>query len=201
MSYPLQCRCGSLKGVLADTAKANRVICYCKDCQAFAHFLGGAKQILDEQGGSDIVQVLPKTVTFTQGAANLACMRLTGKGMLRWYAGCCQTPIGNTLATPKISFIGLLHTCLEGAGGRSLDDAFGPVAVCVYARSARGEPKPKERGKAKMGAWFFGNVLRARLNGDYKITPFFDIASGAPVASPQVLSVDDRARLMQKLQT
>ena len=201
MSHPLQCRCGSLKGVLADTRKANRVICYCRDCQAFAHFVGGAKQILDERGGSDIVQVLPKKLRFTQGVANLACIRLTEKGLLRWYANCCHTPIGNTLATPKLSFVGLVHTCLEGADGRSLDEAFGPVAACIHTKSARGEPKPKERGQTAIGAWFFETVLRARFNGDYKVTPFFDIASGAPVASPQLLSVDDRARLMQKLQT
>ena len=200
MSYPLQCRCGSLRGELVDTRKANRVICYCRDCQAFAHFLGGAQQILDERGGSDIVQVLPKKVTFTRGAENLACMRLTDKGLLRWYANCCHTPIGNTLATPKLAFIGLVHACLEGAGGRSLDDAFGPIVAWVHTKSARGEPRPKEKGLTAIGAWFLGTVLRARFNGDYKTTPFFDVASGAPVVPPQVLSVDDRARLMQKLQ-
>ena len=200
MSHALQCRCGSLKGVLADARKVNRVICYCKDCQAFAHFLGGAKQILDERGGSDIVQALPRELTFTQGAENLACLRLTEKGLLRWYASCCHTPIGNTLATPKLSFIGLVHTCLETAGGRSLDEAFGPVVAWVHTKSARGEPKPKDRGQTAIGAWFLGTVLRARFNGDYKTTPFFDLDRGAPVAAPQVLSADDRARLMQKLQ-
>ena len=33
--------------------------------------------------------------------------------MIRWYAGCCKTPIGNTLENHKISFVGLLHNCLE----------------------------------------------------------------------------------------
>jgi hypothetical protein len=200
MSHPLQCRCGSLKGVLSDTRKANRVICYCKDCQAFAHYLDAAGEILDDRGGSDIVQVLPKKLRFTHGVEKLACMRLTGKGLLRWYASCCRTPIGNTLATPKLSFAGLVHTCLEEPGGRSLDQVFGPVAARVHTKSARGKPKPKERGQAAIGAWFLGTVLRARFNGDYRITPFFDIHSGAPVATPHVLSVDDRARLMQMLQ-
>src|ERR1700760_285054 len=70
-------------------------------------------ETLDARGGSDIVQVLPKNVTFLQGVNSLACMRLTDKGMVRWYASCCKTPIGNTLADYKISFIGLLHDCLE----------------------------------------------------------------------------------------
>jgi hypothetical protein len=200
MTYPLQCRCGALKGVLADTAGANRVVCYCKDCQAFAHFLGAAEQILDARGGSDIVQVRPKKLRFTQGIEHLACMRLSEKGTLRWYASCCRTPIGNTVATPKWSFIGLVHSCLEGSGN-SLDDAFGPVGAQVHGKSARGEPKPKDTGLGRVGAWFVRNVLRARLTGDYKTTPFFDVASGAPVVTPSVLSVEDRARLMQKVQS
>ncbi len=57
--------------------------------------------VLDERGGSQIIQVPPKNLTFTQGREVLASMRLTEKGLLRWYAGCCNTPIGNTLITPK----------------------------------------------------------------------------------------------------
>jgi hypothetical protein len=30
-----------------------------------------------------------------------------------WYARCCNTPIGNTLVDYRISFIGLVHTCLQ----------------------------------------------------------------------------------------
>ena len=113
MQHPLQCRCGTIKGWVSDTESANRVVCYCRDCQAFARFLGQESATLDAQGGSDVVQTLPKNVTFTQGADALACMRLTEKGMVRWYAGCCKTPIGNTLENYKISFVGLLHNCLE----------------------------------------------------------------------------------------
>src|SRR5512138_1141593 len=102
MSHSLKCSCGRVKGVIADAVVANHGVCYCRDCQAFAHFLGRPREILDERGGSDIVQVLPRWVTFTAGIGSLACMRLTPKGLLRWYAPCCNTPIGNTLATPKV---------------------------------------------------------------------------------------------------
>ena len=47
MNHALQCRCGTLKGQVARAETANRGVCYCKDCQAFAHFLGGEKQILE----------------------------------------------------------------------------------------------------------------------------------------------------------
>src|SRR6185312_16583664 len=121
--HPLQCRCGTLRGLVHDPRGGNHAVCWCKDCQAFAHFLGRAGEVLDERGGTEIIQVLPRNVVFTQGVEALACMRLTPKGLVRWYAGCCKTPIGNTLATPKLSFIGLVHTCLKGAPGAAASGA------------------------------------------------------------------------------
>jgi hypothetical protein len=190
MSHSLRCRCGRVKGVVAAEAKANRVVCYCKDCQAFAHFLGRASDVLDERGGSDVVQIIPKDLTFTQGVDALACMRLTEKGLLRWYASCCKTPIGNTLATPKLSFIGLVHSCLENPA------AFGPVRAVVNTQSAKGAPKPKQNGVGTTVGWFLGNVLKARFTGEYKRTPLFR-ADGAPIVAPQVLSSEEHARVMR----
>jgi hypothetical protein len=195
MSHPLQCRCGTIQGFVSQPSGANRVVCYCKDCQAFAHFLGRVDEMLDERGGSDVIQVLPKNVTFTRGKEALACMRLTPKGLLRWYAGCCNTPIGNTLATPGISFIGLLHTCLEQAG-KPLDEVFGPVRVWAFTQSARGDPKPKTAGQATIAKWFITTVLKARITGDYKHTPLFSADTRAPVVTPRVLSADEHARVM-----
>jgi hypothetical protein len=85
-----------LKGFVEIPQNANRGVCYCKDCQAFAHFLGKDGETLDERGGTDVTQVLPKNIAFTQGTEILACIRLTEKGLLRWYAGCCNTPVVNT---------------------------------------------------------------------------------------------------------
>lgn len=190
MSTALQCRCGTVKALVAEPRSANRVLCYCKDCQAFAHFLGRVPEVLDERGGSDVIQVMPKTVTFSQGIDSLACMRLTSKGLLRWYAACCRTPIGNTLHTPKLSFVGLVHTCLEDP------EAFGPIRVVVNTKSAKGEPKPKQTGVGTMLGWFFGHALKARFNGDYKRTPFFR-ADGSPIVMPHVLSSEEHARVMR----
>jgi hypothetical protein len=186
VQHPLQCKCGTIKGVISNPQSANRAVCYCKDCQAFARFLGQERETLDAQGGSDILQILPKNVSFLQGVESLACMRLTDKGMVRWYAACCKTPIGNTLANYKISFIGLLHNCLE-TPGRPLHDSFGPVRCHVNPQGAIGEPKPKANGSGTMLLWLTKNVLRARLNGDYKKTPFFREDTGLPIVAPQVL--------------
>jgi Family of unknown function (DUF6151) len=186
MHHPLQCRCGTVKGSIGNPRDANRAVCYCKDCQAFAKFLGQERETLDAQGGSDIIQVLPKNLTFLQGMDSLACVRLTSKGMIRWYADCCKTPIGNTLANYKISFIGLLHNCLESPD-HPLRASFGPVRCCVNPQGAIGEPKPKTYGGAAVLWWFAKTVLKARVTGDYKYTPFFRMDTGLPIVAPQVL--------------
>ena len=194
MQHPLQCRCGTIKGWVSDPASANRAVCYCSDCQAFARFLGQEGETLDAQGGSDIVQTLPKNVTFTQGMDALACMRLTQKGMIRWYAGCCKTPIGNTLENHKISFIGLLHNCLESPG-HPLANSFGPVRAYVNPQGALGVPKPKTSGRGAIIRWLVKTILKARLNGDYQHTPFFK--DGKPIAIPRVISSAERETAMQ----
>jgi len=216
-SHPLQCRCGTLQGLVHHPAGANRGVCYCRDCQAFAHFLGRANEVLDERGGTEVIQVLPRDVVFTQGAEALACVRLTPKGLMRWYAGCCKTPIGNTLATPKMSFIGLVHTCLERTGdapgspaagdppgsavgakaaSEMLGEVFGPIRCWVNPSGAKGEPKPAVVGQWHVLKWFFRTVLKARLNGDYRKTPLFDMATGKPVVVPRVLTEVERAEVM-----
>jgi hypothetical protein len=194
MQHPLQCRCGSIKGFVGNPQSANRVVCYCKDCQAFARFLGQESETLDAQGGSDIVQTLPKNVTFTQGADAIACMRLSDKGMVRWYAGCCKTPIGNTLENSKISFVGLLHDCLE-TPERSLENSFGAVRAYANPQGAIGHPKPKATGMGATIWWLVKTILKARVNGDYKRTPFF--RDGRPISIPRVISSAERASAMQ----
>jgi hypothetical protein len=211
-SHSLQCRCGALKGLVHELHTTNRAVCYCRDCQAFAHFLGRADEVLDERGGSDIIQVAPRHVVFTQGIGTLACMRLTPKGLMRWYAACCKTPIGNTLPTRKVSYVGLVHTCLEGkasgaragaaqgeaAGSKSssLDEVFGPVRSWVNTGGARGEPKPKVVGHGRVIRWFFRTVPIARFNGNYRKTPFFDVTTGRPVVAPRVLTEAEHAEVM-----
>jgi len=182
--HQIRCRCGILLGTLAEHAWINRVICYCDDCQAFPAALDCADTVLDERGGTDIVQTGPRCVTFSQGTEQLACLRLTPRGPLRWYTKCCHTPIGNTPANPKFALVGLLHSCLGGTA--ELDAAFGPPRMAVFTKFARGEPKPKMRLPVPAALAFAGRLLRARLGGGYRNSPFFD-HDGEPVARPRTL--------------
>jgi Family of unknown function (DUF6151) len=60
---PLRCRCGRVCGIANDVAPSVgfRLICYCKDCQAFARFLERS-DVLDAAGGTDIFQMPPGRV-------------------------------------------------------------------------------------------------------------------------------------------
>jgi len=195
MSHPLQCRCGTLKGYLSNPQTANHCACYCKDCRAFAHFLGRANEILDEHGGTHVIQTVPANVTFTDGLQSLACMRLSERGLLR-YTTCCNTPVGNTLANYRVSFVSLVHSCLE-ITGKSLDDSFGPVRMYVNTKSAEGTVKSSSIASISVILRFIVTLARARIDGSYKRTPFFSIRAGAgtPVVIPRVLSRSERDQL------
>lgn len=187
MTHSIRCNCGKLEGTLNHTDYVNRCICYCGDCQAFARFLEREPEILDRRGGTSIIQTIPANVTFIKGIENLSCMRLTANGMLRWYAACCNTPIGNTPANLNISFVGLIHNCLSSEPN-SLDRAFGTVHMHVNTEDAIGEEPPKSTGLISGNLRILSMVLKARLNGSYKLTPFFFLESGSPISTPKVLS-------------
>ena len=197
MNHPLRCRCGTLRGQVSHPEKVSRGVCYCKDCQAFAHFLGTTGDILDEAGGTDVLATAAKHISFTQGTQTLACMSLSEKGMLRWYASCCNTPIGNTPRTMKLAHVGLIHTCLEDPP-KTLDAVFGPVRMRLNTQSAKGAAKPKVMPLSAIASMlpYLASLARARLDGSYQRTPFFVPDRGTPVVVPKVLTLAEREQLM-----
>src|SRR5690606_29764846 len=109
----IRCTCGQMQGTARDVGRrSQRLVCYCRDCQCFAWFLE-RPELLDVHGGSEVLQLNPTRVSFHAGHEHLACMRLSPKGVMRWYASCCNTPIGNTLDKPKPPFVGLLSSCWD----------------------------------------------------------------------------------------
>lgn len=205
--HPLACRCGTVRGFVHAPERANRGLCYCRDCQAYAHFLDGAKPLLDKNildaaGGTQIVATQPCYLEFTQGFDALACMSLTEKGLLRWYAGCCNTPIGNTPRDNKVAYVGLVHNCLVTASqatmpqqvSEQLEQVFGPVGVVLNTKSATApvESTPVKNTVAILR--LIKSLMLARLTKSYLTNPLFD-ASGAPAKPVRVLSTAERERM------
>src|SRR5262249_26834143 len=140
---PLRCRCGHMRGIASDVSPSSgfRFVCYCWDCQAFARFLD-RPDVLDPAGGTDIVQLPPAWVKLTAGADALRALRLSDRGVLRWYSDCCRTPIANT-AGPRFPIIGMIHSFVDhGADGRSCDEVLGPPLCRIFERSACGPLPP-----------------------------------------------------------
>jgi hypothetical protein len=143
-------------------------------------------------GGTEVIAIHPADVSFTQGLETLACLSLSERGLLRWYASCCNTPIGNTPRDFRLAYAGLVHGCLENSG-LALENSFGPVRMRVNIRSAQGRPRSMPLGTLMSIAQLLVCLLHARLTGSYKSTPFFT-PDGTPVVKPVVPGRDERRR-------
>jgi hypothetical protein len=138
----------------------------------------------------------PARVRLDAGVEALACVRLTEKGMFRWYCGQCKTPIGNTMG-PSMPFVGLVHTFMDhGSDGRARDQVLGQPVGYVQTKSARGNPPQVSsssllraigRSVRMIGTWW--------LTGGGAPSPFFDADSRAPRVPPRILSADERRAL------
>ena len=198
LDLPLRCRCGHVRGVAAKVSPATgfRVLCYCKDCQAFAHFLDRA-DVLDGAGGTDIFQMPPGRVKLTAGMDAVRCLRLSNNGALRWYTNCCRTPVGNT-AGPRVPLIGLIHSFIDrAADGGPRDEALGPPRCRIYDRSATGPLPPTAPAPPSFGV-FADRALKMLswwVRGLARPSPFFDDRTGAPRSVPRVLTPSERAAL------
>jgi hypothetical protein len=191
----LRCRCGEVRGWVADASPraVNRVVCYCDDCQAFAHHLGRA-DLLDPHGGSDIVQLAPASLTFAQGLDRIVGLRLTPKGLFRWYTSCCHTPVGNTVS-PAIPFVGTVVQAFERDTQRA-DDVFGRPIGAILGKYAIGEvPAASRRMSLSLMLRAIRMVLGWRLRGHAWPNPFFNRETRAPIYPVTVLSQSEREAL------
>ena len=195
----LRCRCGKVEGRVADASPrtVNRVVCYCRDCQAYLHYLE-RKDLLDAHGGTDIVQVAPAALTFRAGTEQIHVLRLKPKGLYRLFSRCCHTPLGNTVGT-AIPFIGVVAKAFEGHGGAPDADAlFGPPVGRIYGRYAIGEPPPGSTGlNPRLFARAIRMVLGWRLRGKACPHPYFH-RDGSLKYDVTVLTREQRGALRRR---
>jgi len=194
---PLRCACGTLRGVALGVSSGAgcRVVCYCDDCQAFARFLA-RPGITDAWGGTDIFQMAPSRVQITAGGELLSCMRLSPKGMHRWYCGACKTPVGNTVSS-RIPFVGLIHTFMDHeSDGRARDEVLGNPLGYVQTKFAIGAPpaNPAHASLFRVMARSVRLLAKWWLTGAGAPSPFFD-KRGQPRAAPRILRPEERDAL------
>jgi hypothetical protein len=186
----LRCRCGTVRGAVTDVRPSNctHAVCYCDDCQAFARWLA-IDGVANARGGTEVVQVAPAQVRWIEGTDRLRCMRLSPKGLLRWYADCCRTPVGNMMSA-RVPFVGLPAMLFAELP----PEAVGP-AVGVQGRFAKGGVPDGVSARAPLG--IIGHAIwmmtRWWIGGRGRPSPYFD-ESGTPRATPKVIGDADGRR-------
>jgi hypothetical protein len=196
---PLRCRCGRIRGSARaiGPSMGTRLICYCDDCQMYARFLG-TDGVLDEFGGTDVFQTTPAHVLITEGRCEIRCLRLSDRGLMRWYSGCCKVPLANTVASPRVPFVGIVHTFLDHASdGRTRDEAQGPPRAFIQGRFAPGGVPAHAHPRAPLSVIL--RSIRVLLLGwvrrEHRPSPFFDAAAKTPISAPRVLTAEERAAI------
>jgi len=194
-SAELRCRCGEVRAMVKNPSPrtVNRVICYCDDCQAYAHQLG-RNDLLDSHGGTDIVQVAPASLAFVQGQDKIAGVRLSPKGLYRWYARCCNTPVGN-MVSPSIPFVGLVTQCFASER-QDPDQLFGRPVGAILGKFAVGDvPKQVQGVSFVLILRTLRLILSWRLGGKTWPHPFFDRTTRQPRYPVMVLTREQRETL------
>ena len=196
MDISLGCECGKVIGIAknATPSSGTRLTCYCSDCQAFPRHLRKAETVLDPWGGTDIFQMAQAHVEIHTGTDQVRCLRLSEKGLHRWYTACCNTPIGNTLGG-GMPFIGVIHSFITQPGER--DVLLGPSRGNVWIKDASIDASINALVDAPESLRKGGNpylvLLRSirklivwKLKGLDQPSPFFDKKKN-PVSDPEIL--------------
>ena len=165
-------------------AMGSHLICYCKDCRAFSRHLGKDDFIL-EAGGTRIFQTRPDWIEIVEGAEHIAAMKLSPRGLTRWYASCCNTPLAATSSRATLPFVSLSADIVTDV------ETLGPVIAQGFTASAK-PPAPglKDKGLAALFMRFLSRTLGAYFSGAHRANPFFP--EGKPLMEPELISKDAR---------
>jgi hypothetical protein len=186
----IQCECGKFRAQLTQFPKntPGRLKCYCDDCQAYLHYLNRA-DLLDENGGTEVIPAYPADINLLAGKEHVNCMRLSSMGMFRFYTTCCNTPIANT--DPKRPWAGIHRRMYTAKDPNELDKALGPVKSSIMGKYAKGTPPagtPQKFDINGMGI-VLPYLLKGVLLGKSKRSPFFE--NGNALSTPKVLSSNE----------
>ncbi|HWB79660.1 MAG TPA: DUF6151 family protein [Nannocystaceae bacterium] len=188
----LRCRCGKLRGAVVEVARdtCSHAVCYCRDCQAFARWLG-IDGVMNERGGTEIIAVAQGRVRWHEGGDRLRCMRLSAKGTHRWYSECCRTPVGNTISA-RIPFVGIARMTFVDAPEQHVGPAIG-----MQGRYAKGGVPEGVHARAPLGlvAHSAKLVFGWWVRGKARPSDYFDAKTGAAKHEPLVLAAEERAQL------
>ena len=183
----LKCSCGKVRGKTKDINERSgtRITCCCDDCQAFTEYLNQESSVLDQYGGTDIFQMPISNIKITEGTDQLSSLRLSSKGMYRWYAKCCNTPIGNSMGAGG-PFIGVIHNFMDHASTR--DEELGKNRGHIQIKFAKQEvPMYLKGSPIKIILRSLSKLIVWKIKGLNIPSVFFN-ENGKPIAKPSILN-------------
>jgi hypothetical protein len=187
-----------VQGVARDISpkSSSFLVCYCVDCQAYSRFLG-RDGLLDAYGGTTVLVAAPADLTITKGSEQLACVRLSDKGMFRWYTKCCRTPVGNLPGSPLLAMTTVPAAFVDRARAEIAPEQLLGKPVGIMGRGAPGGLPAGAHAALPAGllASMLWLILRATFAGRTKPSPFLDPQTQRPWVKAQVLAKEERAAL------
>lgn len=179
------CACGSVTGKLEGPGPrvGDHVVCHCTDCQAFAESLGAADRTLDEHAGTALYQGRCATMRLASGRDELACMHLTDKPTLRWYARCCKTPMFNTYKNGRVPYITVVVANCDPA---RRDALLGSPIGHLFVGEGKGDvSRLKRLSMFKLMRRFSRRMITDIVTGDRRRNELFDPVTLHPITSPK----------------
>jgi hypothetical protein len=190
-TLPIQCTCGSVRGELhaVSPATVQNLVCHCADCRTFVRHLDRAGDLLTEHGGTAVVHSTPARMHLTAGIEHVGLVRLSPKGLLRFYTTCCNTPLAAMLDDPRQAFVSIARCILPA----DADEHLG-VAVRVRGRSAIGD-RSKLNAAHNVPLWLLVRIgwrlARQRIRGQARPSPFH-APDGSCIVQATVLTKEQR---------
>ena len=184
----LSCACGAVKGKLKVVEGSFfHVQCLCCDCQRFAAYLNNEDSIVDEHGGTELVQTYPAYLDITEGQENIGCVQLREKGLFRWHTTCCNRPLANTMNSSRVPFVGVFVKLMHFSDEHTKRATLGPVTMKAFGKYAKGEMPKDAHSKFPISYMLkiIGFMLKGMLGRKQSPSPFFN--HGQPVAKAKIL--------------
>ncbi len=189
------CACGEVAGVLIDPGPqmGDHVVCHCTDCQNLTHYLGAADRVLQAHGGTELYMGRCAKMRLTKGADKLACLHLTYKPTLRWYASCCRSPLFNSFGNGRMPYLSLL---LANCDKKQVEPMLGPVTGHVFLPKSLGDlPQAPRMSVAKLMRRNSVRIVKDWLSGDRRRSAIYDPQTLAPIATPYRLTEAEQRAL------
>jgi hypothetical protein len=199
----VQCECGKFRAELKTFPEntPGRLKCYCDDCQIYLHYLKRS-DLLDINGGSEMIPVYPADVEILSGKEMLVCTRLSKNGMFRFSTSCCNTPVANT--KPNTPWIGFHSRVFTVKDPDILSQKLGPIRSSVMGRFAKGTPPPGTPQNLNLNAVVsvVPFILKGKLLRKSNPSPFFKDDKKTAIVDPYVLNTEElhvmRAAVLMK---